>query len=165
MPAVAAGSGEAVDIASGVIPWVGFTGNTNVVVIVVFAESVAVTLKTTGPVTGGVPVSKPPVLKDNQVGRPVAVQVYGPVPPVAANCSESGMPTVADGSGDVVVMASGAMPEVEFTGNVKVSVTVLFAESVTVRLKVSVPVTGGVPVRVPPVLRDNHVGSPVAVQM
>jgi uncharacterized membrane protein len=75
MPAVAAGSGEAVVIASGVIPWVAFTGNWKVVVIVFFAESVTVTLKIRVPVTGGVPVSKPLVLRDNQVGSPVAVQV------------------------------------------------------------------------------------------
>ena len=39
----------------------------------------------TGPVTGGVPVSSPDVLSDNQVGSPLPIQVYVPLPPLAVN--------------------------------------------------------------------------------
>jgi hypothetical protein len=75
------------------------------------------------------------------------------------------MPTVADGSGEVVVIASGGMPMVEFTGNWKVSVTVVFAESVTDTVNVRVPATAGVPNSRPLLLSDNEGGSPVAVQV
>jgi hypothetical protein len=60
----------------------------NVPLAVLLAESVTVALNENVPAAGGVPSREPPVLRPNQLGRLVAVQVYGPVPPVAANCSE-----------------------------------------------------------------------------
>jgi hypothetical protein len=56
----------------------------------------------------GVPESRPELLRVSPAGsvEPLATdQVYGLVPPVAVNCSLYAVPTVAFGSGEVVVMA------------------------------------------------------------
>ena len=134
-----------------------------VVLIAFCAESVTVTVNVKVPVTGGVPVREPPALRLNQVGIPEAVHVYGLVPPVAANWSVYNKPTVAAGSGELVVIASGA-PSAGFTTSVNVELAVFSWESVTVTVNVSVPAAGGVPRRAPPVLRPNQVGNPMAVQ-
>jgi len=54
----------------------------------------------------GVPVNKPDVLKEKPVTALVNVQVYLPLPPVAASCCEHATFTVAAGS-VVVVMLTG----------------------------------------------------------
>ena len=47
------------------------------------AESVTVTLNVVVPGTVGVPVRMPPVDRVSPLGRPLAVQEYGVVPPTA----------------------------------------------------------------------------------
>ena len=46
-------------------------------------ESVAVMTAVKEPAAVGVPVMEPPALMESPAGRPVAVKVYGAVPPVA----------------------------------------------------------------------------------
>ena len=48
-------------------------------------ELFRLTLKVTGPEVGGVPVSRPAEDRVSQAGRPVADQLYVPVPPDPAN--------------------------------------------------------------------------------
>ena len=103
-PAVAAGSGDVVVMASVVLP--GFTGSVKRVLAWLAAVSVTVTVKLTEPTVGGVPVNNPAALSVSHEGSPVAVQLYVPVPPVAMSCSEYGVANVAAGRGDVVVIVS-----------------------------------------------------------
>lgn len=68
-----------------------------------------------------------------------------------------GTPTVAGGSGEVLLMVRAAL-----TGNVKGLLTVLLAESITVTVKPIAVVLEGVPVRTPPELTANPAGKPEA---
>ncbi len=77
-------------------------------------------------------------------GRPLALNVYGPVPPVAASGAVYGEPTVPFGR-LVVVMLNAAGPMVRVTALVAVLGGV--AESVTVNVMLAdVTVLVGVPV-------------------
>jgi hypothetical protein len=81
---VAKGKGEVVVITGG-----AFTGSVNIPLIVFSDESVTVAEKETEvtPV-GGIPDRKPAAVSDSQVGKPVADQVYPPLPPDAVKLSE-----------------------------------------------------------------------------
>ena len=70
------------------------------------AESVAVTVMLPLKVAAGVPVIWLPFTLKVE-GRPVAENVYGPVPPVAASGAVYGLPTVPFGSGEPVVTVTG----------------------------------------------------------
>ncbi len=77
-------------------------------------------------------------------GRPAALNVYGPIPPVAASVAVYGEPTVPLGR-LVVVMLSAAGPTVSVT--VLVAVLCGVAESVTISVTLAdVAVLVGVPV-------------------
>jgi hypothetical protein len=80
-PMVPLFNGEFVVITSGA----AFTGSVKGPVAVVPLLSLTVTLKFTGPGPGGVPIKAPAEVKVNQLGKPVADQVYPPAPPTAAN--------------------------------------------------------------------------------
>src|SRR6266478_2739539 len=72
-------------------------------------ESVAVIAATLVPGVVGLPVIAPvDALIPNPAGRPVAVQVIGFVPPVAVTVTLYAVPTTPPGSGEVVVIATGA---------------------------------------------------------
>ena len=77
------------------------------------AESATVMVKVLVPAFAGVPDKTPAVLKLIPVlQEPLqdgSVQVYGAVPPVAANVVEYAVPTTPDGS-EAVVIASAAAP-------------------------------------------------------
>jgi hypothetical protein len=75
------------------------------------------------------------------------------------------MPTSADGSGDVVVIESGVWTSDGFTSRETVELPWLFALSVRVIVKLTVPGEGGVPVSRPAVLSVNQEGCPLAVKV
>jgi hypothetical protein len=71
-----------------VIVKVELTGKVNVFETPVPFESITVAVKVTVPALGGVPVSKPPELRLNPEGNPVADQTYPPLPPDTESCCE-----------------------------------------------------------------------------
>ena len=96
-------------------------------------------------------------------GRPVAVNVYGPVPPDAARVAVYGLPTVPFGSGEVVVTVTGAALMVRLSvvgGELTDGVAASWAVTVTLPLKVAL----GVPVIWLP-LTVSVEGRPVAVNV
>ncbi len=81
---MAAGNGEVFVIVS-----TAFTGRVKFPLTLSFEESVTVTLnETVVTPLGGVPDRKPAAVKLSQEGRPVADQVYPPLPPEAVKLSE-----------------------------------------------------------------------------
>jgi len=95
------------------------TGKVKVPTVELLAPSVAVTMNVDEiAVAGGVPERTPLGLIDSQgPGRPVAdqVQAQGFPPSVAAKVCEYRVPTVAAGSGEVVVMVGCAHKEAAAT--------------------------------------------------
>jgi hypothetical protein len=85
------------------------------------------------------------------------------VPPAASSCCEYVVPTVAAGSGDVVVIVRVVTSG--FTGSTNVMLAWVFEESVTVAVKLTDPADGGVPVNRPEVLNVSQGGNPVAVHV
>ena len=127
-------------------------------------ESVAVitaVLVPAGPL--GVPVIAPAALIESPAGRPVAVKVYGLVPPFAATVvAVYTAPTIPPGN-DVVVIASGVTIVMD-----RLAVAVRWVglvESVTVIAAVLVPAALGVPVITPVALIESPAGKPVAVNV
>ena len=110
-------------------------------------ESVTMRITGLGPAAVGVPVIWPAALIASPAGRPVAVKVYGAVPPLAVTVrAVYTAPTNPAGNmmgvmtgGVMMVMDRGALP-------------VRWLESVTVMVTVPVPAAVGVPVIWPPVL-------------
>jgi hypothetical protein len=141
-----------------------FTGNVNIWVSVLAEESWTVTEKVTGPDAVGVPVKAPPLARFSQLGRPVAVNVYPPVPPVAVKVVPLyRMPVVAGARGDVVTNANGTIVGT-ITGKIKLPDVMFPNESVTVTENATdVTPDGGVPVSTPAGLRPSQLGSPVAL--
>jgi hypothetical protein len=137
-----------------------FTGSVKFMVVEWLDVSVTVTTKLSEPALGGVPCSKPAAVRVSQPGRLDEVQLYGAVPPDAANCWEYGEPTVPVGRGEVFEMAKAAT-----TGKVKLSIAVWLSESVTVKENVKVPAAGGVPVKNPFVVSVSQLGREEAVQV
>ena len=72
-----------------------------------------VTVKLAAVAEGGVPLNTPAALSISQDGRPVADHAYGVAPPLAAKVNEYAVPTVAAGSGDVVVIVTCAATMIE----------------------------------------------------
>ena len=72
-------------------------------------ESVTVTVTVVLPNDVGVPVTWPEVLIERPVGRPIALNVYGPVPPVAATVAAYATPVVPAGSELVVITNCGTI--------------------------------------------------------
>ncbi len=122
-----------------------------------------VTLTVLVPAAVGVPLITPAVLIVRPAGRPVAVQVYGDVPPLAASVALYDVPT-APGDNDAVVTVTGARMTRE---SVLVPVSrVGFVESVAVTTTVLVPPPVGVPLITPvDVFNVSPAGSPVAAQV
>jgi len=78
-------------------------------VVLLPAESVTVTIIVAVPAAVGVPLSTPVRDKLKPCGTPVAFQIYGGTPPVAANWTgEYGAPTSPTANGEAVVMDGGA---------------------------------------------------------
>jgi hypothetical protein len=92
----------------GVVSGAAATCSASVAVAVSAGESESVTVATTlkSPDAVGVPEITPAELMFNPAGKPVADQEYGGVPAVAVSVAEYGLPCVASGSGDVVVIAT-----------------------------------------------------------
>lgn len=91
-------------------------------------------------------------------GRPVAVNVYGPVPPVAAKLAAYAAPTTPFGSDVVVTVSLGTMV-IERLAVVVCGVGVV--ESATVTLAALVPAALGVPVIRPDPLIESPAGNPM----
>jgi hypothetical protein len=83
---------------------------------------------------------------------------YGVVPPVAANVWAYAVPTVPEGSGDVVVMTSGLTAGSILRLNVVCVVCAVALLSVTRIVKPNEPAAVGVPVSEPPAERLSPVG-------
>ena len=152
MPRVAGGSGDAVVIVRG-----AFSGKVSAALRTAPLLSSTVTVNVALPALGGVPVKTPAGLRVSQPGRPVADQVYTPLPPVAASVKDKSTPAVAVGSGEVVVITKGG-----FRDKVKAALWVALELSVTVTVKEALPAAGGVPVKTPAALRVSQLGKPVA---
>lgn len=129
----------------------GAGGSVTVIVIVAvavcFCESVTVSVTLGVPAAVGVPVIELPVTL-KPAGNPVAENVYGGVPPVAVNGSETAVPTVAEKL--VVVMVNGEVAALMARLNCPFAVCPL--ESATVTVNTVEPVAVGVPVMPPEVL-------------
>ena len=79
-------------------------------------ESVTVTFTVLDPAVVGFPVIVPEFgSMANPAGRPLAVQVYGLVPPLAATVAEYGLLAGLAGSEAVVIESSGPMFSVNCT--------------------------------------------------
>ena len=65
-----------------------FTGRLKTLLVVLLKESVTVTVNETGVESGGVPVSTPDELMDNQAGSPEPLHEYVPDPPDAVKVRE-----------------------------------------------------------------------------
>ena len=129
-----------------------------------FVESVTVIVTVLDPAVVGVPVIAPLAASMlRPAGRPVADQVYGVVPPVAATVALYAAPTTPPGS-DVVVMDGGAMMVID---RLAVAVKCVgLVESVTVTATVLAPAVVGVPVMAPEeALIVSPAGNPVADQV
>src|SRR5689334_21749036 len=97
----------------------------------------------------------PPELIVKPVGKPVAVQVYGAVPPVAANVAEYELPAGLVGKDAVVIETAG----VTFNGSCTVLLwCVVGVESVTVILTFPELAAAGAPEITPPELIVKPVG-------
>src|SRR5208283_5897626 len=120
-------------------------------------ESVTLIVKLKVPAAAGVPEIVP-VAADNV--RPVGnapelmLQLYGVVPPLAPIVVEYAVPDCPVGS-DVVVICTGATPAATVIVNACVAVCAVgVVESVTLAVKLKVPVAVGVP-EIVPVAADN----------
>lgn len=69
--------------------------------------SVTLTKKSKSPAPAGIPEMTPAVDTDNPGGVVISLNVYGKVPPVAANAPEYDLPAVAAGSIGVLIVKPG----------------------------------------------------------
>jgi hypothetical protein len=117
------------------------------------AESVTVKVKVLVPALAGVPEKTPAEVKVIPVLQaPLqegSVQVYGAVPPVAANVVEYAVPTVPAGSEAVVIASVDDAVAAAAIVIDNCAEAVWLAESVTVKVKVLVPAFTGVPDKTP----------------
>ena len=109
------------------------------------AESTTVTPIVYAPLAVGEPVIDPALETLRPAGTPVADQVYGGTPPVAARMAAYDTPMLPFGSDAVVMLSDGAVTVTE-----KVLLAVEFALSLTVMVKVKVPAAVRFPASVPP---------------
>ena len=128
-------------------------------VVVPATLSVTRTVNVLTPVVVGVPEITPPLDKVRPAGRlPLASdQVYGGVPPCALTVTEYATPSVAAGSGEVVVIVSAGTIVRLNCPLTDCGVGEQLSVAVTVML--NVPFAEGVPVSNPPELRLIPVGS------
>ncbi len=122
----------------------GSTVRVNCFEAVALAESVTVTVKAQMPLCVGVPLRTPAEVKARPGGNAAAVtdQVYGLTPSVAVKVREYDTPTVPLGSGDAVVIESGAGLMVIANGP---EVALTEYRSVTRTVNDDVPAAVGVP--------------------
>jgi hypothetical protein len=159
-PTCPVGSGEAVVIASGAV--IVSVNDFCVVWWLGAVESVTVTFTEPELAAVGEPEITPPELIVKPVGKPVALQVYGAVPPVATNVAEYGLPAGLLGKDAVVIESAGVM----FSGSCTVLLWgVVGVESVTVMLTFAELAPPGVPAITPPEFIFKPVGKPVAAQV
>ena len=104
----------------------------NVAVAVLSSRSVTVAVTVAVPEVSGAPPIAPVADTVSPVGRPVAVQVKGEPPPVAASCAEYGNPAVP--SGRLVVVTAGGISGTTATGATTTFI-VLLTPAATVELK------------------------------
>ena len=126
-------------------------------------ESATVITTEKGPLAVGVPEILPvAVAMDNPAGKPVADQLYAPVPPVAATVAVYAAPCVPLASVLVLITNGGAM----VNEIVLVAVAIGVAESVTVIITGNGPLAEGVP-EITPVAEamDKPAGKPTADQL
>jgi hypothetical protein len=122
---------------------------------------IAAVLVPPGPL--GVPEITPPALIESPAGKPVAVKVYGAVPPAAATVVAGyATPTIPLGSAVVVIVTVVPIVICRFAVALKWGLV----ESVTVIAAVLVPAGPvGVPVIWPAALIESPAGKPVAVNV
>ena len=142
-----------------VVPITGaaLMGNWNVCVTLNVEESFTCTDSETVPALTLeliVPDSSPELLIVKLLGSPVADHVSVPAPPVAANCKETLPPTDLGGSGEDVVIASGAISD---SWNV--------AEAVAPLASLMVMTLGNVPDTVPCGLPDKVSVDPLTLRL
>jgi hypothetical protein len=124
---------------------------------VVDALSVTAAVKLKVPAVFGTPLSAPAVESVSPAGGEPD-QRYGATPPEAVSGCPYGTPTAPRGSGELVVMLSGAV----WPGKIviaKVPLAMSPSRSVTLTVKPNRPVTAGTPVMSPLELRESPDGS------
>ena len=137
------------------------TAQVNVVVAGSRFASVTVMVTEPVPIVLGVPVITPVVgLMDRPVGRPVADQVYGAVPPAAVTGWVTAAPTVLLRVPGFVTAGAAA------TSQVNAVVPAMRTASVAVTVTVAVPAVVAVPEMTPVVgLMDSPAGRPMAAHV
>jgi hypothetical protein len=148
-PTVARGSGDWVTKISS-----GKTSIVNSFVAVRFSESVTVISNSGLPAVVGLPLRTPSCERTKPPG-PDPLHRYGGMPPAAANDAEYCTATVPGGSGDRVVISSGATTRTE-----RSFVAVFLSASVTVTETWKVPGAVGVPDIAPAEFMLRPPGSP-----
>ena len=114
-------------------------------------------MKAKTPGLGGVPLTTPALerLKPAGIPAPWTVHVYGASPPVATRVAEYWAPNVAFGKGEIVVIVKAGLITI-LKSLVAVCTGLVAEEAWTVKL--NVPATAGIPLRVPVVVRDRPGG-------
>ena len=123
-------------------------------VAVIEELSVTVAVKLKLPADEGTPLITPPVESVSPAGAEPD-QRYGGTPPDAARGCEYGVPSAPRGSGEVVVIVSGAGLIVIL----KLRLAVRDVSSVTVAVKVKLPAAVGVPVSEPLEASESPAGA------
>jgi hypothetical protein len=128
----------------------------NGLVILIARLSATCAMNPNMPAFDGVPVMAPLLLRLSPPGRAPELidQVYGGVPPDAPRVCEYAVPTVPEGSTDVVTVSAGELIVSEIGAVAEADVL-----SVTFTLTLAVPAVLGVPEIVPPAARVNPAGS------
>ena len=116
------------------------------------ALSVTVAVKLNAPAVTGMPVIEPSA-ESKSPGGAAPDHRYGGVPPEAPSDCPYGVPTVPFGSGEIVVMVSGAVAGSILTTKIRVAESP--SRSVTLIVKPKVPAVVGVPVMFPAELSDS----------
>jgi hypothetical protein len=125
-------------------------------------ESVTVMTTVLVPPAAGVPVICPAALIVRFAGKPVALNVYGAVPPLAVTDVVYGAPATPLGSDVVLITKAAPMVRGKLAVLVK---CVPVVESVTVMTTVLLPAAAGVPVICPAALIVRFAGNPVALNV
>jgi hypothetical protein len=129
-------------------------------------ESVAVIVNVSDPPAAGVPLRTPALVSDMPAGSPLAVNVYGDVPPLAVIVVDVyATPTVPGGSvdGDSVIMGAAMVSVYARLPVYGAPVPVL--ESVAVTVTLNVPPAVGLPDSTPALVSVRPAGRPVAVNV
>jgi hypothetical protein len=123
-------------------------------------ESVTLTVNEEVPAAVGVPLITPEVLSVNPAGKDPELidQLYGVVPPVAANVDEYEVPAVPPGREEVVI-CTAVTEAVTVMLRLAVAVCAGELESVTLTVNEEVPAVVGVPLITPEVLSVRPAGN------